>query len=103
MLWIKRVLALAAALAVAVVTLVFILENQSMTRLQFMTLQSPELPVAFFVALAFVAGSLAGLALGIYLQARLKLALALARSRGELARCRKELDGLRAQAAAKGA
>ena len=42
-----------------------------------------------------------GLALGIYLQARLKLALA--RSRGELARCRKELDGLRAQAAAKGA
>jgi len=101
MLWIKRVLALAAALAVAVVTLVFILENQSMTRLQFMTLQSPELPVAFFVALAFVAGSLAGLALGIYLQARLKLALA--RSRGELARCRKELDGLRAQAAAKGA
>ncbi len=101
MLWIKRVLALAAALAVAVVTLVFILENQSMARLQFMTLQSPELPVAFFVALAFVAGSLAGLILGAYLQARLKLALV--RSRGELARCRKELDGLRAQAAAKGA
>lgn len=97
MLWIKRVLVLAVALLLAALTLVFILENQSQTRLQFMTLHSPELPVAFLVALAFIAGALVGQVLSVYLQARLKFALG--RSRGELARCRKELDDLRAQAA----
>lgn len=93
MLWIKRILVIAAALLVAVVTLVFILENQSQAHLQFMTLQSPELPVAFFVALAFVAGGLAGVMLSLYLRARLKFALA--RNRSELSRCRQELDNLR--------
>ncbi|MCC6077079.1 lipopolysaccharide assembly protein LapA domain-containing protein [Pseudomonas sp. GCM10022188] len=93
MLWIKRILVIAVALLVAAVTLVFILENQSHARLQFMTLQSPELPVAFFVALAFVAGGLAGVLLSLYLRARLKFALA--RNRGELNRCRRELDSLR--------
>ena len=58
MLWIKRILVIGAALLVAALTLAFILENQSQVRLQFMTLQSPELPVAFFVALAFIAGGL---------------------------------------------
>lgn len=93
MLWIKRVLVIAAALLVAVVTLVFILENQGQTQLQFMTLQSPTLPVAFFVAMAFVAGGLAGVLLSLYLRARLKFALA--RNRSELSRCRQELDSLR--------
>lgn len=93
MLWIKRALVIAAALLVAVVTLVFILENQSQARLQFMTLQSPELPVAFFVALAFVAGGLAGVMLSLYLRARLRFALS--RNRSELDRCRQELDNLR--------
>lgn len=100
MLWIKRVLVIAAALLVAAATLVFILENQNQARLQFMTLQSPELPVAFFVALAFIAGGLAGVLLSLYLRARLKFALA--RNRSELTRCRKELDQLREQLAAKG-
>ncbi|MNR50450.1 Lipopolysaccharide assembly protein A [compost metagenome] len=95
MLWIKRVLVIAAALLVAVLTLVFILENQGQARLQFMTLQSPEWPVALFVALAFIAGGLAGVLLSVYLRARLKFALA--RNRSELNRCRKELDGLREQ------
>lgn len=95
MLWIKRLLVIGAALLVAAVTLAFILENQSPVRLQFMTVQTPELPVAFFVALAFVAGGLAGVLFSLYLRARLKLSLA--RQRSELARCRKELDGLRAQ------
>lgn len=95
MLWIKRLLVIGAALLVAAVTLAFILENQSLVRLQFMTVQTPELPVAFFVALAFVAGGLAGVLFSLYLRARLKLSLA--RQRSELARCRKELDGLRAQ------
>lgn len=95
MLWIKRLLVIGAALLVAAVTLAFILENQSLVHLQFMTVQTPELPVAFFVALAFVAGGLAGVLFSLYLRARLKLSLA--RQRSELARCRKELDGLRAQ------
>lgn len=97
--WIKRILVIAVALLVAALTLVFILENQSQARLQFMTLQSPELPVAFFVALAFIAGGLAGVLLSLYLRARLKFALA--RNRSELGRCRKELDRLREQLASK--
>jgi uncharacterized integral membrane protein len=100
MLWIKRILVVAAALLVAAVTLVFILENQSQARLQFMTLQSPELPVALFVAMGFIAGGLAGVLLSLYLRARLKFALA--RNRSELGRCRKELDSLREQLSAKG-
>lgn len=99
MLWIKRILVVAAALLVAAVTLVFILENQSQARLQFMTLQSPELPVAFFVAMGFIAGGLVGVLLSLYLRARLKFALA--RNRSELGRCRKELDRLREQLSAK--
>lgn len=99
MYWIKRILVVVAALLVAAVTLVFILENQEHARLQFMTLQSPELPVAFFVALAFIAGGLFGVLLSLYLRARLKFALA--RNRSELGRCRKELDGLREQLARK--
>ncbi len=99
MLWIKRILVIGAALLVAALTLAFILENQSQVRLQFMTLQSPELPVAFFVALAFIAGGLAGVLFSLYLRARLKLSLV--RQRSELARCRKELDSLRAQLEAK--
>ena len=99
MLWIKRILVIGAALLVAALTLAFILENQSQVRLQFMTLQSPEPPVAFFVALAFIAGGLAGVLFSLYLRARLKLSLA--RQRSELARCRKELDSLRAQLEAK--
>ncbi len=101
MYWIKRILVAVAALLVAAITLVFILENQSLARLQFMTLQSPELPVAFFVALAFIAGGLAGVLLSLYLRARLKFALA--RNRSELGRCRKELDRLREQLASKDA
>ncbi|MCQ4348458.1 LapA family protein [Pseudomonas stutzeri] len=99
MYWIKRILVAAAALLVAAITLVFVLENQGQARLQFMTLQTPELPVAFFVALAFVAGGLAGVLLSLYLRARLKFALA--RNRSELGRCRKELDRLREQLARK--
>jgi uncharacterized integral membrane protein len=99
MYWIKRILVAIAVLLVAAITLVFILENQSQARLQFMTLQSPELPVAFFVALAFIAGGLAGVLLSLYLRARLKFALA--RNRSELGRCRKELDRLREQLASK--
>lgn len=97
MLWFKRILTAAGALLVAALTLIFILENQSQARLQFMNLQSPELPVAFFVALGFIAGGLAGVLLSLYLRARLKFALA--RNRSELGRCRQELDSLRAQLA----
>lgn len=97
--WIKRILLIAAALLVGGLTLAFILENQGQAQLQFMTLQSPRLPVAFFVALAFVAGGLAGLLLSLYLRARLKLALA--RQGSELKRCRRELESVRQQLASK--
>lgn len=92
MLWIKRVLALLAVLSVAALTLVFVLENQGLARLQFLSLQSPELPVAFLVTLAFVAGGASVLLLNLYVQARLRLALT--RSRRESARLRQQLAEL---------
>lgn len=94
MLWIKRVLALLAMLSVAALTLVFILENQGLARLQFLSLQSPQLPVAFLVVLAFAAGGVCALLLSLYAQARLRLSLA--RSHRELAGLRQQLATLQA-------
>lgn len=97
MLWIKRWVALLLVLLVAGLTLVFVLENQSIARLQFMTLQTPALPLSVFVTAAFVAGGLAGLGLSLYQVAHLRVVLA--RRRRELALCRQDIEQLRAQAA----
>jgi len=99
MLWIKRLLALLLVLCVAGLTLVFVLENQSMARLQFMTLQTPELPLSLYVTAAFVIGGLAGLGLSSYQIIHLRIVLA--RRRRELAQCRQEGESLRVSATKK--
>ena len=90
--WLKRILIAGIALLLAAITLAFILENREMTHLQFMTLQTPELPVAFFVTLAFIVGAAVGLSFGLLLHARLFL-----RSRSELRRSQAENERLRRQ------
>ncbi len=75
MLWFKRVLGFAVALALALVTLVFVLENQMPSTLAFLGFQSAELPVAVFLVMFFVAGGLLGLLLGLLVYSRLKLRL----------------------------
>jgi len=75
MLWFKRVLGIAVALALALATLVFVLENQMPSTLAFLGFQSAELPVAVFLVIFFVAGGLLGLLLGLLVYSRLKLRL----------------------------
>lgn len=75
MLWFKRVLGFAVALALALATLVFVLENQMPSTLAFLGFQSAELPVAVFLVMFFVAGGLLGLLLGLLVYSRLKLRL----------------------------
>lgn len=75
MLWFKRVLGFAVALALALVTLVFVLENQMPSTLAFLGFRSAELPVAVFLVMFFVAGGLLGLLLGLLVYSRLKLRL----------------------------
>lgn len=75
MLWFKRVLGFALALAVALATLVFVLENQMPSSLAFLGFRSAELPIAIFLVVFFVAGGLLGLLLGLMVYSRLKLRL----------------------------
>lgn len=75
MLWFNRVLGFAVALALALVTLVFVLENQMPSTLAFLGFRSAELPVAVFLVMFFVAGGLLGLLLGLLVYSRLKLRL----------------------------
>lgn len=75
MLWFKRVLGFAVALALALVTLIFVLENQMPSTLAFLGFRSAELPVAVFLVMFFVAGGLLGLLLGLLVYSRLKLRL----------------------------
>ena len=63
------------ALALALATLVFVLENQMPSTLAFLGFQSAELPVAVFLVMFFVAGGLLGLLLGLLVYSRLKLRL----------------------------
>lgn len=98
MLWIKRLLVLLTVLLVAGVTLIFVLENQGVAQLQFMSIQSPELPVALFITAAFVAGGVLGIGFSLYHIAHLRFALA--RRRRELTLCRQELEKVRAQSVA---
>ena len=75
MLWFKRALGFAVALALALVTLIFVLENQMPSTLAFLGFRSAELPVAVFLVMFFVAGGLLGLLLGLLVYSRLKLRL----------------------------
>lgn len=67
--WFKRILVIALVLAVAALSITFVVENQQPSSLAFLGLESPEWPVSLFVALAFAVGGLGGLLLNIPFQA----------------------------------
>ncbi|HLD65028.1 MAG TPA: LapA family protein [Pseudomonas sp.] len=96
MLWFKRMALLSSALLLALVTVTFFLENQAAVVLSFIGWRTPELPLSFFVVLAFAAGGLIGVLLGQVLAVRYKARLSAVRK--ELAHCRAALEGGRSQA-----
>lgn len=94
--WLKRAVLIIVLLLVALATIDFMLENQQHVALQFLEISSPELPVSFFVVIAFVLGSMLGIFIGWLLTTRLRLRLMV--QSNELSRYRKEIDKLRTQA-----
>lgn len=96
MLWFKRIALLLSALLLALATVAFFLENQTAVMLSFIGWSTPELPLSFFVVVAFSAGGLIGVLLGQLLAVRYKARLSAVRK--ELARCRAALEGGRSQA-----
>ena len=74
----------------------FMLENQQTTTLQFLEIQSPELPLSIYIVFAFILGSILGVFIGWLITTRLRLKLMV--QSNELNRYRKEVDKLRTQA-----
>lgn len=95
MLWLKRMSLLLVALLVLLLSGAFFLENQAMVFLSFIGWKTPELPLSFFVLLAFVLGGLLGVLLGqlIALGARARLKA----TQKALARCRAEQNNTAVQ------
>ncbi|MCY1376150.1 Lipopolysaccharide assembly protein A [compost metagenome] len=93
MLWVKRFLAILAMIVLSVSVVVFVLENLQATRLAFLGWQSPEWPLVVFVSLAFIAGGLIGLLLGVPFRTRARIRMAGLQS--EVSRFRKENQALR--------
>ncbi len=93
--WLKRAVLIIFLLLVALATLDFVLENQQSIQLQFLELQSPAMPLALFIVIAFVLGSLLGVFIGWLVTTRLRLKLMV--QSNELNRYRKEIDKLRTQ------
>ncbi|HDY96869.1 MAG TPA: LapA family protein [Pseudomonas sabulinigri] len=96
MLWLKRALLIIVLLLVALATMDFMLENQQTTTLQFLEIQSPELPLSIYIVFAFILGSILGVFIGWLITTRLRLKLMV--QSNELNRYRKEVDKLRTQA-----
>ncbi|MEH6567355.1 MAG: LapA family protein [Halopseudomonas sp.] len=96
MLWLKRALLIVVLLLVALATMDFMLENQQTTTLQFLEIQSPELPLSIYIILSFILGSVLGVFIGWLITTRLRLKLMV--QSNELNRYRKEIDKLRTQA-----
>ena len=96
MLWLKRALLIVVLLLVALATMDFMLENQQTTTLQFLEIQSPELPLSIYIVLSFILGSILGVLIGWLITTRLRLKLMV--QSNELNRYRKEVDKLRTQA-----
>lgn len=94
--WLKRAVLIVILLLVALATLDFMLENQQGIQLQFLELQSPELPLSLYIVIAFILGSLLGVFIGWLITTRLRLKLMV--QSNELNRYRKEVDKLRTQA-----
>ena len=72
------------------------LENQQTTTLQFLEIQSPELPLSIYIVFSFILGSILGVFIGWLITTRLRLKLMM--QSNELNRYRKEVDKLRTQA-----
>ncbi|MAB25191.1 LapA family protein [Pseudomonas neustonica] len=96
MLWLKRALLIVILLLVALATMDFMLENQQTTTLQFLEIQSPELPLSIYIVFSFILGSILGVFIGWLITTRLRLKLMM--QSNELNRYRKEVDKLRTQA-----
>ena len=96
MLWLKRALLIVILLLVALATMDFMLENQQTTTLQFLEIQSPELPQSIYIVFSFILGSILGVFIGWLITTRLRLKLMM--QSNELNRYRKEVDKLRTQA-----
>ena len=96
MLWLKRALLIVILLLVALATMDFMLENQQTTTLQFLEIQSPELPLSIYIVFSFILGSILGVFIGWRITTRLRLKLMM--QSNELNRYRKEVDKLRTQA-----
>ncbi|GAA6131594.1 MULTISPECIES: LapA family protein [Halopseudomonas] len=96
MLWLKRALLIVVLLLVALATMDFMLENQQSTTLQFLEVQSPELPLSIYIVFSFILGSILGVFIGWLITTRLRLKLMV--QSNELNRYRKEVDKLRTQA-----
>ena len=96
MLWLKRALLIVILLLVALATMDFMLENQQTTTLQFLEIQSPELPLSIYIVFSFILGSVLGVFIGWLITTRLRLKLMM--QSNELNRYRKEVDKLRTQA-----
>lgn len=90
MLWIKRILIVAVMLLLAAFTMAFTLDNREVVHVQFMTLKTPDLPLAIFIITGFVLGGICGSFLGMLGSVRLSL-----RKNGELKRARAECERLR--------
>ncbi|TEC03508.1 DUF1049 domain-containing protein [Pseudomonas aeruginosa] len=59
--WLGRILTAVFVLVVALVVLVFVLENQNSVSLAFLGWHTPDGPLSLFVSLAFILGGLGGL------------------------------------------
>jgi len=89
MLWLKRLSLLLILLLVAVVSIVFVLENQTLAQLSFAGFQSPQWPIAAYLTMAFIFGGLLGLLAGQVL--RLRLHMKVARTASQLKRSQQQL------------
>ena len=58
--WLGRILTAVFVLVVALVVLVFVLENQNSVSLAFLGWHTPDGPLSLFVSLAFILGGLGG-------------------------------------------
>lgn len=95
---VKRALMALAAVLVALATLVFMLENQQPVAVILFGWSAPELPIAAFIAFAFLLGMLIGPLLGWFVYGRLSIKVASLRR--ELAASRKQLAKLTEREAA---
>ena len=69
---VTRVILILAILAVALVMLIFILENQQIVSLSFMGWTTSQMPISVFLVVALIAGMLIGPFFGAVLSLKLR-------------------------------